>query len=161
MTPRDRLARLHFVNTLLHRLTGHDLYLAEQMLAAIEAVHADETATARDTRKLDETLHELHESLLGGEPDAGFAFCDGAAEAAAGPLWVRAEVISALRRNAPYRQATVMVGNLPNSAARISHTRRSRAVERREQEHADQVAQLRDVAARSANPRSLVTLLFV
>jgi hypothetical protein len=95
--------------------------------------------------------------LLGGAPDAGFAFCDGAVDP--GPLFVRSEVVSALRRNAPFRQATIMVANLPGSAAPAR--RKSRAAERRAREHADHVAQLRDLASRRANPRSLVTLLFV
>ena len=158
MTPRDRLARLHFVNTLFHRLTGHDLYLANQVLAAIEAAQADGGA------RLDETLRALHELLLGTQPDAGFAFCDGASEAAAGgPLFVRSEVLSALRRNAPYRQATVMIANLPDSPglAPPRLRRNSRAIRRRAEQHADDVAQLRDLAARRANPRSLVTLLIV
>ena len=70
-------------------------------------------------------------------------------------------VVSALRRNAPFRQATIMVANLPGAAGATPARRRSRTAERRAREHADHVAQLRDLAARRANPRSLVTLLFV
>jgi len=156
MTPRDRLARLYFVNTLFHRLTGHDLYLAEQMLAAIDAAAEAGAGPA----KLDATLRDLHEQLLGSAPDAGFAFCDGAAgDGAAGPLFVRSEVLSAVRRNAPYRQATVMVANLPGNAD--TQKPRSQKARRRAAERADEVAQLRDLAAKRSNPQSLVTLLIV
>jgi hypothetical protein len=153
MTPRDRLARLHFVNTLCHRLTGHDLYLAEQLLSAIEA--ADDGSGA----KLDQTLRALHARLLGDEPDAGFAFCDGAA--APGPLFVRSEVAAALRRNASFKRATIMVASLRDAEEAAPTRRPSRAKQRRAREHAGHIACLRDLAAKRANPRSLVTLLFV
>lgn len=161
MTPRDRLARLHFVNTLFHALTGRDLYLAAQVLEAIEAAAAEGASGAVSSGDLSERLRELYDRLIGGTPDAAFAFCDGAADEAAGPLWVRAELLSAVRHSAPYRQATIMVANLPGGETAPARRRNTRAAERRARDRADTIAQLRDLAARRANPHSLLTLLFI
>ncbi len=158
MTPRDRLARLHCVNALLHGLTGHDLYLADQMLRAIEAAEAVAPDAAADD--LAGRVARLHETLLGAPPSAGFAFCDAAADRSAGPLFVDAELRAAVRRNAARPEAMILVANLPGSAG-PGAARPSRAATRRSREHAESVALLRSVAARQAGPRSLLTLLFV
>ncbi len=157
MSPRDRLARLHCVNALLHALTGHDLYLAQQLLEAVDA--AIGRGTTLEHNDFAATLATLHRQLLGTAPEAGFAFCDGSAgEARAGPLFLRAELLAALRRNAPKSRATIMVGNLPGSDTK---SRRARAAQSAAREHADLVACLRDLVARRASPRSMLTLLFV
>ncbi|MGH8018707.1 MAG: hypothetical protein ACREIA_10505 [Opitutaceae bacterium] len=158
MRPRDRLARLHCVNTLLHALTGHDLYLADQVLQAIDA--ASEKENNLESGDLAATLATLHQTLLGTAPEAGFAFCDGnAAEAKAGPLFLRAQLLAAVHRNTSKDRATIMVGNLPGSDATCG--RRTRAAQAAAREHAELVASLRDLAVRRANPGSMLTLLFV
>ncbi|HEX9781212.1 MAG TPA: hypothetical protein VGA56_00575 [Opitutaceae bacterium] len=160
MKPRDRLARLHCVNTLFQALTGHDLYLAQQVLGAIDAASAE--ADRAPGRDLAATLSALHQQLFGTSPEAGFAFCDGATDASAGPLFLRAQVLAAVRRNAPRSRATILIGNLPADGRRTRATRRGFAASPEpELERADLVAQLRELVARRANPRSALTLLFV
>ncbi|BET66416.1 hypothetical protein ASA1KI_13340 [Opitutales bacterium ASA1] len=162
MKPHQRLARLHCVNALLHALTGSDLYLASQVLEAVEAAEAE--ARRDGNEDLGSRLARLHETLLGTAPDVGFAFCDAEAGSNAGPLFLRAEVLAAVRRNAPRGRATIMVGGLPGSETTPNSAprgRRSRAMRALAREHAELVAHLRDLVARRANPRSLLTLLFV
>jgi hypothetical protein len=162
MTPRQRLARLHCVNALLHALTGSDLYLASQVLEAVEAAQAE--ARRDGDEDLGAVLARLHETLLGTSTDSGFTFCDAGTGAHAGPLFLRAEVLASVRRNAPRPRATIMVGGLPGSETASDasrHGRRSRALRALAREHAEIVAHLRDLVVRRANPRSILTLLFV
>lgn len=160
MIARDRLARLHLVNTLFHHLTGHDLYLAEQVLGAIESLADESPDLAHDPDSLTRTLEHLHEQLTGNEPDAAFTYLDCTAPGAPGPLWLRQSLLQALRRHATARQSTVLVSHAdtnppaPLKKKRVTPSRETR-------EHAETVKHLRDLAAQRANPKSLVTLLVV
>lgn len=161
MTPtaRARLARLHFINTYFSSLTGHDLYLASQMLAAMEAVCAEEGVPATSIDAFLELFRRLSQHAGAVDTEAGFAFCDGEA---AGPLFLRAELLAALRRNATKRRATIVVADVhSDTATRPRRGRVSRLAQRRALEQADTVDQLRSLAARRAGPRTAVTMLFV
>jgi hypothetical protein len=78
---------------------------------------------------------------------------------------VRESLLQALEDHAEAPQAMVMIGNAAgNDDAPLSSRpeRKQRARERqRAADYAATIAELRDVAARKANPESLVTLLFV
>ena len=159
MTSRARLARLHFINTYFASLTGHDLYLASQMLAAMETVCAEEGVPTTSIDAFLELFRRLSEHTGAIDTEAGFAFCDGEA---AGPLFLRAELLAALRRNATKRRATIMVADVHAAPESISHDRRSsRRAARRALEQAETVDHLRTLAARRAGPRTALTMLFV
>lgn len=164
MKPRERLARLHFVNTILHSLTGHDLYLAAQMLEGIEHAAAAVPALHHDPTVFSGLVDHLHEALTGDAPDAGFTYVECAAPDAAGPLWVRESLIRALDAHAEAPEATVMIGNAggaDDSPVAVAPRRRRARARRRALEYAATINELRHVAIRHANPQSLVTLLFV
>jgi hypothetical protein len=164
MKPRERLARLHFVNTILHSLTGHDLYLASQLLEGIEHAAAAGPARHNDPAAFAGDIDRLHETLTGAEPDAGFTYLECAAPESAGPLWVRESLLHALDAHSAAPQATVMIGNAggTDDDPRATTTREKPArIRRRAAEYAETISNLRDVAAHRANPQSLVTLLFV
>jgi len=165
MKPRERLARLHFVNTILHSLTGHDLYLAAKVLGGIEAAAAEVPAMHDDPTAFSGVIDYLHESLTGEPPDAGFTYLECASPDSAGPLWVRESLLQALDDHADAPQSMVMIGNAGGAddaplSARPEKRQRARD-RRRAADYASTIAELRDLAARKANPESLVTLLFV
>jgi len=160
MIARDRLARLHLVNTLFHHLTGHDLYLAEQVLHAIEALADEDPDLANDADSLTRTLEHLHEELTGREPDAAFTYLDCAAPGAPGPLWLRQNLLQALRRHATARQSTVLVSQTSTNPPTPLKRKRPTS-SRRNRDHAETVKHLRDLAVQRSNPKSLVTLLVV
>lgn len=162
MRPRERLARLHFVNTILHSVTGHDLYLAAQVLAGIEEAAAAVPAVRDDPSAFSGIVDHLHERLTGEPPDAGFTYLECASPDSAGPLWVREGLTRALEDQAEAPRAFVMIGNAagaddsPVTAASTKARARRRAAD-----YAASITELRDLAVRKANPQSLVTLLFV
>lgn len=159
MTSRGRLARLHFINTYFSSLTGHDLYLASQMLAAMEAVCSEEGVPATSIDAFLELFRRLSTRTGAVDTEAGFAFCDGEA---AGPLFLRAELLAALRRNAAKRRATIMVADVHEATALGARDRRAtRRALRRRVEQAETVDHLRLLAARRANPNTSLTMLFV
>jgi len=157
MTSRSRLARLHFINTYFASMTGHDLYLASQMLAAMETVCTEEGAPATSIDAFLELFRRLGTHTGAVDTEAGFAFCDGEA---AGPLFLRAELLTALRRNATKRRATIMVADVHDGPA-LDDRRATRRAARRAREQAETVDHLRLLAARRANPKTAVTMLFV
>ena len=165
MKPRERLARLHFVNTILHSLTGHDLYLASKVLGGIEAASAEVPVMHNDPSAFSGVIDYLHESLTGETPDAGFTYLECASPDSAGPLWVRESLMQALEDHADAPQSMVMIGNAAGADdAPLSKrpVKKQRVRERkRAAEYAATIAELRDIAVRNANPESLVTLLFV
>ncbi|RME67470.1 MAG: hypothetical protein D6781_13155 [Verrucomicrobia bacterium] len=147
MTTRAQIARLHLVNSVLDHLTGHDLYLAAKLLEGIEA------AVGNASENLGELVARLHHRLLGRAPEAGFAWC----EAEAGPLFARAELLSAIRRNAPRPRTTILVAQPPPPPPWLRRTKRGRQAEA---ERAETITQLQAAAARHAHPKSLLTVLF-
>jgi hypothetical protein len=164
MKPRERLARLHFVNTILHSLTGHDLYLASKVLGGIEAAAADVPGVRDDPTAFSGVIDYLHETLTGAAPDAGFTYLECASPDSAGPLWVREGLVRALDDHAEASRATVMIGNAAgadDSPVPRGHAKKHAKARRRVADYATSVEELRNLAVRKANPQSLVTLLFV
>lgn len=159
MIARDRIVRLHCVNALFHALTGHDLYLASQLLEAIEAASADLPVSGCED--LAARLERLHEQLLGYSPQTGFAFCDAWSDKSAGPLFARAELLAALERTAHRPQTTIVVGNLPEQSTRAKKKKHTRSATTRTKEHNDMVWELRELAARNVRPNATVTMFFV
>lgn len=152
MTSRARLARLHFINTYFSALTGHDLYLAAQVLDAMEVVCREEGVPPGSIDAFLELFRRMSAQSGAMDTEAGFAYCDGES---AGPLFLRAELLAALRRNATKRRATIMVADVHGGSEFRAHAGR------REREQAETVEHLRQLAARRAGPRTALTMLFV
>ena len=80
MTSSDHLRRLHFINALFAGLTGHDLYLAQQIQAAITtslAAEKRQPPVAGDPAEPDDPAFtaaatRLLERLCDGRQDYGF-----------------------------------------------------------------------------------------
>jgi hypothetical protein len=178
MTNSDHLRRLHFINALFADLTGDDLYLAQQIQAAIttslteavcrpaerpppggepacpgfiEGVESSDPAFAAAAAR-------LLERLCDGRQDHGFFHWDAAESAAAAtPLFARERVLAGLRRLARYRESTLLVTNL-----RPAHCPpRRRWTSRRQREYRESLALIRDLAAARSRRSASVNLLFL
>ena len=166
VSPRDELRRLHFINALFGHVTGHDLYLANQIKGAITfslAELAAQTAAhpefaAKFDAEFNAAAALLLAKLFTHLPRRGFFHWDAAlTPAAATPLFARAELMTGLKHLARYREATLLVTNL--RPALIPPTRR--ATPRRQRDYEEALAFIRDLtAARTARTAEL-QLLFL
>ena len=163
---RDDLRRLHFINALFAHATGQDLYLAEQIKAAIAfslaELAAQSTAHPEFAQKYDAAFNaaaaELLARLFAQHPRTGFYHWDASLTlAAATPLFTRAEIMAGLRALAPFREATLLVTNL--RPALIPPTRR--ATPRRQRDYEETLAFIRDLAAARTVRGSNLQLLFL
>jgi len=163
---RDELRRLHYINALFAHVTGQDLFLANQIRAAIAFTLTDlEAQTAADP-SLEETYSEafnaaaavlltkLHSQL----PRHGFFHWDASRTLQSGtPLFARAEVMTGLKQLAPFRQSTLLITNL--RPAVLPPERRETPKRRREYD--DLLAFLRELTAARSTSESELTLLFL
>ncbi len=116
------LPALHLLNSVFAGVTGQDLYLAQQLKAGIEQALADGgmaavagAAVAGVTPAAFAAAVQALQRKFTGEDDVrhGFAHCDAAqSPAAADSLWTRQQVLDALKRLAPYPEATLLITNL-------------------------------------------------
>ncbi len=176
MTSSDNLRRLHYVNALFAGLTGHDLYLAQQIQSAIAASleqapdrPANGTASAAGAEGPDADCRpgepafaaaagRLLARLCDGRQDHGFFHWD-ASESATGatPLFAREQVLTGLKHLAPFRESTLLVTNL-----RPAHCPpRGRWTSRRQREYRESLALIRDLAAARSRRSASVNLLFL
>ena len=178
MTSSDHLRRLHFINALFAGLTGHDLYLAQQIQAAITTSLSEASGRpakppppdgdpagpgrVEGAEPSDPTFAaaaaRLLERLCDGRQDHGFFHWDAAESAAAAtPLFAREHILAGLRRLARYRESTLLVTNL-----RPAHCPpRRRWTSRRQREYRESLALIRDLAAARSRRSASVNLLFL
>ena len=152
MTRRDDLRRLHFIDGLFAHVTGHDLYLAQQIKAAIACSLSELAEQMAEKPELAATYDaafnaaaaDLFSKLFTHLPRHGFYHWDASLTlASATPLFTRAEVMTGLKHLARYRESTLLVTNL--RPALIPPTRRATAKRKREYDEA--LAFIHDLAA--------------
>src|SRR5579871_3488103 len=154
---RDELHRLHFINALFAHVTGHDLYLAHQIKAAIttslaeseQRAPADPAFIAAAAHLLGKLCHHL--------PQHGFYHWNAAHSLIAEPLFARAEIMTGLKHLAPYRESTLLVTNL--RAALLPPSGRYTGRARRDYESL--LSLIRDLAAARAARTANLHLLFL
>lgn len=166
VTARDDLRRLHFINALFAHVTGHDLYLAEQIRAAITfslselelqtrehpefATTYDDAFNAAAARLLRESFAHL--------PRHGFFHWDALSTlTAATPLFARAELMTGLKQLAPYRESTLLVTNLRPAFLPPDQ----RATPRRKRDYADALGYIEELAAARTAPSANLNLFFL
>lgn len=158
MTRSAQLRRLHFLNALFAPLTGHDLYLAQQLDAAIvSSLDAAEELTPSSPAFVSAAAH-LFDRLCRTQDSHGFFHWDAAAEAtAATPLFARANLMAGLKQLAPCREATVLVTNLrPALCPDIK-----RGAAQRARDYDDTLDLLRQLTAARTRRGAHVNLLFL
>ena len=166
MTRRDDLRRLHFIDGLFAHVTGHDLYLAQHIKAAIACSLTELAAQMEENPGLaatsDATFNaaaaDLLSKLFTHLPRHGFYHWDASLTlASATPLFTRAEVMTGLKHLARYREATLLVTNL--RPALIPPTRRATA--RRKRDYEEALAFIHDLAAARTSRSAKLQLLFL
>ncbi len=163
---RDDLRRLHFINALFAHVTGHDLYLAQQIKAAISfsltefetqteahpefAAEYDAAFNAAAARLLRDSYAHL--------PAHGFFHWDATSTlTAATPLFARAELMTGLKQLAPFRESTLLVTNLRPALLPPDQ----RATARRRRDYEDALGYIRELAAARTAPSANLNLLFL
>jgi len=162
----DELRRLHFINALFARVTGHDLYLAQQIQSAIafslteleQQLAANPACTAKYDAAFSDAAARLLQKFFGEQPDHGFFHWNAANSLeAATPLFARSEIMTGLKQLARFRESTLLVTNL--RPALLPPDRR--ATPRRVQNYEDTLAFIRDLAAARTAPSANLQLLFI
>jgi len=158
MTDSDTLRRLHFVNALFAGLTDHDLYLAQQIQAAITVSLTEDEQPPPSDPAFNAAAARLLERFAAGSPDRGFFHWDAAeSESASTPLFARGRVLEGLKRLAGCREATLLVTNLRPSCC----PPRRRWTRRREHDYHETLALIRDLTAGRSRRSANVNLLFL
>jgi len=163
---RDELRRLHFINALFAQVTGYDLYLAQQIKEAIAFSLTELEDQTREhpefAAKYDAAFNSaaalLLEKFFAGQPRHGFFHWDALSTiTSATPLFARAELMTGLKRLAPYRESTLLVTNLRPALLPSD----KRATPRRQREYEDALAYTRELAAARTAPSADLRLLFL
>lgn len=160
MTPVAPHRRWRLLNALFAPLTGQDLYLAQQIDAAIASTleeALDDGRPVGDPAFLAAAVRLLGR-LCGQQTRHGFFHWDAAADAmAAAPLFARAGLMQGLKQLAVFPEATLLVTNL--RAAHCPPDRRW--TERRRRDYDDALHLLRELTAARTRPGARVNLLFL
>jgi hypothetical protein len=153
-----QLRRLHFLNALFAPLTGHDLYLARQIDAAIATSLDEAVEREPGDPAFVSAAAELFTKLCRTGPRHGFFHWDAAgSDTAAAPLFARAGLMEGLKRLAAYPESTVLVTNL-----RAAHCPpRGRWTSRRERDYDDTLSLLQQLAATRSRRGAQMNLLFL
>ncbi|MBI2498024.1 MAG: hypothetical protein HYV75_08995 [Opitutae bacterium] len=158
MTRPLQLRRLHFLNALFAPLTGHDLYLAQQIDDAICTSLPEVEERSPTDPAFVGAAARLFERLCSNRPAHGFFHWDaGADDTGATPLFTRAGVMQGLKQLAVYPESTLLVTNL--RAAQCPPTKRW--TERRRREYDDTLSLIRDLAAARSRRSANLNLLFL
>jgi hypothetical protein len=163
---RDDLRRLHFINSLFAHATGQDLYLAEQIKSAIafslaefEAKVAQQPWALKSYEAMfNAAAATLLVKVFARHPLHGFYHWDASLTlASATPLFTRAEVMTGLKKLAPFRDATLLITNLRPALLPPS----KRATVRRKQDYEEALTFIRALAAARTVRGSNLQLLFL
>lgn len=158
MISSDNLRRLHFINALFAGLTGHDLYLAQQIQAAITVSLTEAEQRPPSEPAFNAAATRLLERLCAGRGDRGFFHWDATeSETAATPLFARERVLAGLKRLAGYRESTLLITNLRPACCPPRH----RWTKRRETEYRETLSLIRNLAAERSRRSASVNLLFL
>jgi len=163
---RGELRRLHFINALFARLTGHDLYLAQQINDAIAFSLAELAAQTREHPELaaryDAAFNEAAARLLtrffADQPGHGFYHWDALSTlTSATPLFARAELMTGLKKLAPFHESTLLITNLRPALLPPAQ----RETVRRRRDYEDALAYVQDLAAARTARSADLRLLFL
>lgn len=158
MTHPLQLRRLHFLNALLAPLTGHDLYLAQQIDDAISTSLGEAAERAPSDPAFVNAAAKLFARLCATQPAHGFFHWDASADdTGATPLFTRAGVMQGLKQLAAFPESTLLVTNL--RAAQCPPTRRW--TERRRRDYDETLTFIRDLAAARSRRNANLNLLFL
>jgi hypothetical protein len=163
---RVELRRLHLINALFAHVTGQDLYLAEQIKAAItfslteftEQTHEHPEFAAKYDAAFNAAAAKLLSESFAHLPRHGFFHWDATRTlTAATPLFARAELMTGLKQLAPFRESTLLITNLRPALLPPE----KRQTPRRKQEYAEALTYAQELAAARTAPSANLNLLFL
>ena len=158
MTRSPQLRRLHFLNALFAPLTGHDLYLAQQIDDAIATSLGEAEQRTPSDPAFIAAAARLFEKLCSARPRLGFFHWDaGADETAAEPLFARAGLMQGLKQLATFPESTMLVTNLRSAHCPPD----KRWTGRRQRDYDDSLALIRNLAAARTRRSANLNLLFL
>ena len=158
MTRPLQLRRLHFLNALFAPLTGHDLYLAQQIDDAISTSLGEAEERAPSDPAFVQAAALLLQRLCSAQSAHGFFHWDASADyTGATPLFTRASVMQGLKQLAGYSESTLLITTL-----RTAHCPPSkRWTERRRREYDETLTFIRELAAARSLRHATLNLLFL
>ncbi len=157
MTRPARLRRLHFLNALFAPLTGHDLYLAQQIDEAIATTLPSAEARPPSDPAFVQAAAALFARLCDDGAGRGFFHWDAADATEATPLFARAQLMQGLKQLATCDEATVLVTNLRSAHVPAA----GRWSPRRRRDYDETLDLLRHLTAARTRPGANVNLLFL
>ncbi len=155
---RDKITRLHLLNTLFPLLTGEDLYLAKQIQHAINFSVTGDPETQGDSTQFNQALFRLLQKYLGENTNFGFHHWNAAKDNRPfDPLFARQEVIAGLKEIAGHKKSMFIATGIRDSI-QGSKKRWSPKLDREYEEAIDHIRQL---AARWTTTNSNLTLIML
>lgn len=159
MTRSPQLRRIKFINALFAPVTGGDLYLAEQIDAAI-ARRLDQPAprNPHDPAYLAAAARVFAQICAGQRNHGCFLWDAGTSDdEGSAPLFVRAKLMQGLKQLAPYANATLIVTNLRR--AHCPPNRRWTA--RRRRDYDESLTFIRELAAARSRANARLNLILL
>ena len=155
---RDRLTRLHLLNTLFPLLTGEDLYLAQQIEYTINFASTGDPEEPGNEEHFNEALIQLLEKYLTRDQNFGFYHWDASLNGAPwDPLWAREEVIRGLKQISGFAKAMFIGTGLRSSVQGHRRTWNTRL----DKEYEQAVEYIRDLAAYWTTKNAKLTLILL
>jgi hypothetical protein len=158
--------RLHYINALFAHLTGHDLYLAQQIKEAIafslieleEQMKSHPDFVAKYDAAFNAAAGKLLTDCFRHQPKHGFFHWDAArTQSSATQLFARAELMEGIKQLSPFHEATMLITNLRPALLPLGHNKK----QQREQEYAEALEFIRDLAAARIPRFTNLQLLFL
>lgn len=155
---RDRITRLHLLNTLFPLLTGEDLYLAKQIEHTINFASTGDPEEPGNQDYFNDALGHLLKKYLSREQNFGFYHWEASLNNGAWDLlWAREEIIAGLKQIAGFQKA-MFFGTGLRSSVQGSHKRWNA---KRDREYEEAVEYVRDLAAYWTTKNSQLTLILL
>ncbi len=152
----DTIKQLRSLNSLLALAAGSDRELAKQIESAIEFSRGEIGESHPSHEMLAKSAKRLMELHLSQRTACGFQHCDLHGQGN-DPLWIRAQVLAALRKLAGSREAILFVSGLPT----VVKPRQGRWSRRRRQTYQETLSYIQHLAAAHSSPRTRLQLIFI
>ena len=155
---RDRITRLHLLNSLFPLLTGEDLYLAKQIEHAINFASTGNPEEPGNQDHFNEAILQLLDKYLTQEQNFGFYHWEASPDGGVwDPLWAREEVIAGLKQISGFEKAMFFGTGLRRS---VQGTRK-RWNSKIDRDYEEAVEYIRDLATYWTTQNSQLTLILL
>jgi hypothetical protein len=155
---RDRITRLHLLNTLFPLLTGEDLYLAQQIEHTINFTSTGDPEETGDQKHFNHALVQLLEKYLTRDQNFGFYHWEATLNGQSwDPLWAREEVIKGLKQISGFKKAMFFGTGLRNCVQGTDKQWNSKL----DRDYEEAVQYIRDLAAYWTTKKSQLTLILL